>query len=126
MKRPRWRKMTWVLIVWCVLILAWAIGGGAANNCGEEADELSRSACEAGTGIGVAIILFIGFVGFVFFALIWFMTRPKTRDCPRCGNDVKKGVTVCSSCGFDFATLGQPQSATPMPASTAGPERPQQ
>jgi hypothetical protein len=36
-----------------------------------------QSAVDAGTGIGIFLILFIGFVGFVFFALIWLMSRPK-------------------------------------------------
>lgn len=81
----KWRKMTWVLIVWCGLILAWAIGGAAGNECDEEAGSefLDRStaqdACEVGTGIGVAIVLFIGFFGFVFLSLIWFMSRPRER-----------------------------------------------
>jgi ribosomal protein L37E len=42
------------------------------------------------------------------------MTRPKTRDCPRCGNDVKKGVTVCDACGFNYNSLG---AQGPEPAS---------
>lgn len=72
----RWRKMTWVLIAWCALILVWAIAGGssAANSCKHQT---YQNACQAGAGIGVAIILFIGFCGFVFFSLIWFMTRPR-------------------------------------------------
>lgn len=100
MRRPRWRKMTWVLIVWSLIILAWAIGGAAGNNC---AQKTYQGACEAGTGIGVAIILFIGFFGFAFFSLIWFMTRPRGRECPACGEHVKRGRTVCQSCGHDFA-----------------------
>lgn len=95
----RWRKMTWVLWIWCVLILAWAIAGAAGNECADEADELSQSACEAGTGIGVALVLFIGFIGFVFLGLIWIMSRPRHRTCQRCGEDVKKGRTECPSCG---------------------------
>lgn len=91
--------MTWVLWIWCLLILVWAIGGASANDCGSEADELSQSACEAGTGLGVALILFIGFIGFVFLAFIWLMSRPKTRICQRCGEDVRKGHTECPSCG---------------------------
>ena len=39
--------------------------------------QLSQDACEAGTGIGVLLVLFIGFIGFVFLSLIWFMTKPK-------------------------------------------------
>ncbi len=105
MKRPHWRKMTWVLIAWCLLILVWAIAGGssAGSKCAHEATRLSREGCEAGTGIGVALILLIGFFGFVFFSLIWFMTRPRGRECPACGERVKKGRTACTGCGHDFA-----------------------
>lgn len=101
--RPRWRKMTWVLIVWSALILLWAIGGAAGNDCGSEATQLGRESCEAGTGIGVALILLIGFFGFVFFSLIWFMSRPKGRECPVCGQHIKLGLTTCPSCRYDFA-----------------------
>lgn len=104
----KWRKMTWVLWIWCALILAWAIGAGASNDCAAEAEQLSRDACAAGTGIGIAIVLFVGFFGFVFFGLIWFMTRPRHRTCPRCGEDVKKGHVECSSCGQQ---MGQPVAA---------------
>ena len=85
-KRGRWRKMTWVLIVWCALILVWAIAGGAssASNCANQTGnaylsaQATRNACNTGAGIGVALILFIGFIGFVFFSLIWIMSRPRT------------------------------------------------
>src|SRR5947208_17029047 len=99
----RWRKMTWVLVIWCAIILIWAIAGGASNNSQKYCEAhpsqyLSQHACEeasnAGTGIGVAIILVIGFVGFVFLSLIWLMTKPKRRTCPVCGEDVKRGATV--------------------------------
>lgn len=105
----KWRKMTWVLWIWCLLILAWAIGGADAADCGSEVDELSQSACEAGAGIGVALVLFIGFIGFVFLGFIWFMTRPKHRTCQRCGEDVRKGQTECPSCG---QPMGQAVAAT--------------
>ncbi len=110
MRLPHWRKMTWALIVWCVIILAWAIGGAASNNCSQQT---YQGACQAGTGIGVALVLLIGFFGFAFLALIWFMTRPKGRDCPACGTLVKRGRTTCPSCGHDFAAR-----ATAPPAAT--------
>jgi TRAP-type C4-dicarboxylate transport system permease small subunit len=116
---PRWRKATWALVIWCALILIWAIAGVAGNECAEETTELNQSACEAGTGIGVALILLIGFFGFVFFSLIWIMSRPRRRQCPGCGEDVKKGVTACPACGFDFLTQapGGPGTAPqPLPA----------
>lgn len=110
--RPRrhWRKMTWVIVGWCVLILVWAIAGGAssANDCSHQAGsaylsaQATRNACDAGAGIGVAVILLIGFFGFVFFSLIWFMTRPRGRDCPVCGNLVRRGQVTCGACGHDF------------------------
>ena len=69
----RMRKMTYVLWAWCLAILAWAVAGAGSAHCtGAYTD-----ACQAGTGIGVMLILFVGFFGFVFFSLIWFMTRPK-------------------------------------------------
>ena len=107
-KIRRWRKMTWAVWIWCVLILVWAIAGAAGNQCANQADELSQSACEAGTGIGVALVLFVGFFGFVFLALIWFMTRPRTRTCPRCGEDVRKGQIECPACAHQ---MGQPVPA---------------
>jgi predicted nucleic acid-binding Zn ribbon protein len=110
LRLPRWRKMTWVVILWCALILVWAIAGAShhAASCTNK-ELLSAKSCEeavnVGKGIGVAIVLFIGFIGFVFFSLIWFMTRPKKRDCPACGYSVKKGITVCSNCKYDFAKI---------------------
>jgi hypothetical protein len=110
--RPHWRKMTWVLLLWCAAIIAWAVAGGAQANC----TGTYASACQAGTGIGIAIILLIGFVGFVFFSLIWFMSRPKGRVCPACGETAKRGVTVCRSCHFDFAAAAK---GAPAPAPAA-------
>jgi len=81
-----WRKMTWALIGWSALILTWAIAGGASNDArgyceAHPSQYLSQHACEqarnVGTGIGVAAILFVGFLGFVVLSLVWFMTRPK-------------------------------------------------
>jgi hypothetical protein len=115
MKRPHWRKMSWAIIAWCVLILIWAIAGGSssANNCinqstGVLTRQQATNACDTGAGIGVAIILFIGFIGFVFLSLIWLMTRPKGRDCPVCGVNVKRGQTTCGGCGHDFRAAAVP------------------
>lgn len=115
MRLPRWRKATWAIVIWCVLILIWAISGGASSDCASETTDLNQSACEAGTGLGIVIILLIGFFGFVFLSFIWLMSRPRKRDCPRCGEDVKKGVMVCSHCGFDFSTMGQSNVPPPAP-----------
>jgi predicted amidophosphoribosyltransferase len=29
--------------------------------------------------------------------------RSRSRECPRCGAFVKRGDTVCQTCGYDFA-----------------------
>jgi hypothetical protein len=105
--------MTWVLIIWSALILFWAIAGANSAEC--ENEEFT-SACEVGTGIGVAIVLFLGFVGFVILSLVWFMTRPKGRTCPQCGETVKKGLTQCASCAYSFMT--PPAAAPPLPPPT--------
>jgi hypothetical protein len=118
--RPHWRKMTWVLIIWSAIFAIWIIGGiVSADNAAECAREshayLSQSACEdardAGTGIGVALVFFLWFLGFVVLSLVWFMTRPRGRECPACGERVKKGRTECPSCGHDFAATAK----SPMP-----------
>lgn len=81
------RKMTWVLIAWCTLIIVWAIAGaGSATSASSIAKCVSdsggllsradcQSASETGAGLGVLLVLFIGFFGFVFLGMIWFMTR---------------------------------------------------
>lgn len=112
--RPHWRKMTWVLIIWSALILIWAVSAGGANDCGSEATQLNKDACDAGTGLAVSLILFIGFFGFAFFSLIWFMTRPKGRECPACGERAKKGQTICPACGHDFAAAARTGSPEPI------------
>ncbi|MDQ3540223.1 MAG: bL32 family ribosomal protein [Chloroflexota bacterium] len=106
--------MTWLIWIFTALMLIWMIGGSSSNadNCNEYAiGTSSRSACEAGTdigtGIGVALLFMIWFIGFIILSIIWFMTRPNRRTCPICGNEVKKGRTVCKKCGYDFASAQQ-------------------
>lgn len=121
MKFPRFRKATWALIIWCAIILIWVIAGSSSANC-EQQDY--QGACEAGTGIGVVLILILGFFGFVFLSLIWLMSRPKNRVCPQCGSDVKKGLTACSSCGFDFTQIAAGSSSPAAPDDTPPPPPP--
>lgn len=116
----RWRKMTWALVIFSALMLVWAIAGGAAaqdegaiRDC-MEGGILSRADCEdlqdAGTGLGVAFIFILWFIGFLILSLVWLMSRPKHRTCPHCGNDVKKGRTTCKNCGYDFTISGKPSA----------------
>ena len=114
---PRWRKMTWVLVVVNALFLVWviaAVSDRASEDC-PPGDDLCVSASDAGTGIGVALLIFFWIFVFIVLSLIWLMTRPKQRMCPVCGEDVKKGQTSCPNCGHDFA------AATRRPAAPAPP-----
>lgn len=94
-KKPRrkilFRKMTWVLILWSALILVWVVS--AAGSTWDDVDDcvaegiLTRQECQdsidAGTGIGIFLVLIFGFVGFVVLGMVWFMTRPKDDDATR-------------------------------------------
>jgi hypothetical protein len=69
----RWRKMTWVLVIWTALCVLWVGSGMAAV-----ADDVAGSnAAAVGAGIGVTFILFFWFLVFVPLAIVWFATRPK-------------------------------------------------
>lgn len=100
----RWRKMTWLILIFTGLMLAWMIAGARSTSCSQyAAGSPERAGCGAGTGIGVGLIFGLWFVGFVVLSIIWFMTRPARRICPVCGNEVRKGKTVCKKCGYNFA-----------------------
>jgi hypothetical protein len=129
MKLPKWRKFTWVILIINVLFLVWVVSGIAGgteggSDCLAEAKRnplLNAKDCdtaaEVGTAIGVGIVIFFWVAVDLILGVIWLITdRRLTRDCPVCGNDVKKGVTVCPSCGHDLARAQQPTSAPPSPA----------
>ncbi len=77
-----WRKMTWAILIWTAVMVAWIVSGASAvsNNCaGETGDALAtcQAATAIGGGIAVTLIGFIWFIGFIVLSVIWFMTRPK-------------------------------------------------
>lgn len=87
----RWRKMTWLILIFTVLMIAWAASAfGTAD--------------AATAAIGSTFLFGIWFIGFIILSIIWFMTRPARRYCPACGREVKKGQTTCKKCGYDFAS----------------------
>jgi hypothetical protein len=116
---PHWRKATWAVAIWTVLMGLWIVAGASSvsNNCaGRYGDDLSY--CQAGTAIGgglaITLLVMIWFIGFVVLSLIWLMSRPQRRLCPVCGEQVKKGLIQCQRCGYNFA------AAAGMPAATQG------
>lgn len=110
------RKMSWAIILWTVLFAVWiiaAIASRTSQDC-RPGDDACVTASDAGTGIGVFLIIMLWFFGFIILSILWFMTRSRGRQCPRCGNDVKRGVMTCKKCGFDFSQVGnQPVSPPP-------------
>jgi hypothetical protein len=80
---PRWRKATWALAIWNVLMIAWlarVLSGLDDFSCARETAGFGLAACQAGATIGqnfgVPLVGVIWFVGLVGFALIWFVSRP--------------------------------------------------
>jgi hypothetical protein len=118
---PKWRVFTWVILVINVLFLIWVIAGGvsASKNCnGLTGSELQG--CQAGTAvgasIGIGIIIFLWALVDVILGVLWLVTKPRRRTCPACGNEVKRGLTRCPNCGFDFAAAAaQGRAAIPPP-----------
>jgi hypothetical protein len=118
--------MTWVLIIFTGIMFAWMIGGGidAGSSCNDVAghyQNAKQAGCEAGTAIGVGAIFGLWAFGFIVLSLIWFMTRPRGRDCPVCGEKVKKGRTACGKCGYDFAAAADQRSVDSGQAAVASP-----
>jgi len=82
---PRWRKMTWVLMIESAIFLIWIIAGASdrpSKDC--EADAiLSKQDCiaasDAGTAIGVGLVIFFWFLVTIVCLLIWIASRPKDR-----------------------------------------------
>lgn len=114
---PR-RKTSWALIAWTALFVVWIVAAIAGNDCASQAgdefisDQTARDACAVGTGIGVALIFFLWFIGFIVLSIVWFLTRNRsTRDCPACGKGVKRGIVQCGACGYDFRQGQRPASA---------------
>lgn len=128
---PHWRIFTWVILAFNVIMLVWVVSGAATGeSCsGKTGDELSLcEAGQAGTGIGVFLVILLWALGDIILGVLWLITKPRRRMCPTCGNSVRKGVTQCSTCGFDFRQVQHQggQGGRPPPTGDAGgwPDRP--
>lgn len=63
---------------------------------------VSEGSGDTGIGIYFFLSLFVWTLINVPLYIIYRVTGGKKRDCPACGVGVKKGLTVCPSCQFDF------------------------
>ena len=82
---PQWRKSTWALAIWNVLMLAWlarVLSGLDDFSCARETGGFGLAACQAGATIGqnfgVALVGVIWLVGLVGLGVIWLASRPRS------------------------------------------------
>lgn len=68
---------------------------------------------ESDTALGIGFMFLVFWLAILntFLYVLYRITGGKKRDCPACGVGVKKGLTVCPSCNYDFrkAAGGDPQ-----------------
>lgn len=119
--------MSWAILVFSALMLVWLVYEVASTPSVSDADmaecnpTLTADECqeklETDRDVGiyflVAIFVVLWIIGFGFLSLMWFTTRPHSRVCPHCGEDVRKGLTACKSCGYDFTSGGKPPASEP-------------
>jgi len=102
----RWRKMTWVIVLFTVVMAVW-IGAGVTSSTacppGTTNCEAYQVGANIGQGLAVTALLGVWLIGFLVLSIVWFMTKPARRMCPACGHEAKKGQTVCKKCGHDFS-----------------------
>lgn len=69
---------------------------------------------DTANGLAIMVILFFLAILNTFLYVLYRVTGTKKRECPACGKNVKKGLTVCPSCNFDFAKAagGEPQDGS--------------
>ena len=60
------------------------------------------NADDTANGIGIMVLIFWLAIMDTFLYVLYRITGTKKRECPACGQNVKKGLTVCPSCDFDF------------------------
>ncbi len=103
----RWRWISWVIVLFSGAMLLWALSRTSGVECGQYLPGTTeREACElredVRTGIGLFAIGVLWIGGSLVLGVIWLATRPAKRKCPRCGRDVKVGLTACPACGHEF------------------------
>ena len=84
------RPFGWVIIAMNAYIIVSFFAGYDVN-----ADDTAN-------GIGIMVIIFFLAILNTFLYVLYRVTGTKKRECPACGQTVKKGLTVCPSCSYDF------------------------
>ena len=78
----RWRKATWALVIWNVLMFLWLASTLQSEfDCDRETGA-ARAVCDAGAAIGMSLgaslVGTVWFIGFMTIGLIWLMSRPRS------------------------------------------------
>jgi hypothetical protein len=101
--RPHWRKMTWAVLIFNVIMVAWVISAATAST--GTCQGLSANDCAnvgaAAHGIAFTLQLVLWVIGDILLGILWLVT--KGRSCPTCGRSVKRGLTICRHCNHNFA-----------------------
>ncbi len=66
----------WLLILWCLVMLAWAIAGVIGAQQIAVHDQAERAGRALGTAIGIYFIAWVWFWGALFLGLLVFLSRP--------------------------------------------------
>jgi threonine/homoserine/homoserine lactone efflux protein len=65
---------------------------------------LEIDSTDSDTALGLqfmVLMVWLAIMNVVLYVL-YRITGGKKRQCPACGKNVKKGLTICPSCNFDF------------------------
>lgn len=115
------RKMTWVIIIFNILMLVWVVAAVAStpegtSDCKREAannqfldEEDCDNAAAVGTAIGVGVLMFFWVAVDVILGIIWLVTNSGTgqkkqeintltRECPFCKSAIRRDASVCPHC----------------------------
>jgi hypothetical protein len=106
-KRPHWRKMTWVFIVWNVLLIAGIIAvivlAPNSPNCDPDyGRELCKEVVPSGAVILGGTLIVLWLLGDILFGLLWLVTIRRRRKCPSCGLPARRRAIRCKYCGHDL------------------------
>lgn len=123
MARPRRRILTWVIIAWIIFTLIVAISYAAADQACVGPGGFEEFGCRLQARVGFRAAIAWLVIGTIVLGTVWIITQPrsKTRECPACGSEVKRGQTRCQVCDHDFAAAASgivtpPPQAAPPPA----------
>jgi hypothetical protein len=111
--RVRWRILTYAIIAFNLLMLAWIIAGPAwvSSACNVPGVTACTGQGNPKRGIAVSVIIAVWALGNLILGGIWIATNNgRRRPCPQCGKQIDDATFRCPRCGHDFHVGLQPRS----------------